>query len=185
MTKKASKQREYEFTLIVAGLQMEDHAQSDALYEAGCDDATISLREGRGYLTFSRKAESLKDAILSAYADVRSADRKIEILRVDIGSVVVTQSEVASRTGLSRQRIHQYITGARGPGNFPAPAWTFGTQAVWQWADVADWLAQNDIVADQVADEARQVELINNVLGLRQQKKANATLTREIVKAIR
>jgi hypothetical protein len=38
----------------------------DALFEAGCDDATISVRSGCVFLAFARKAGSLEDAILSA-----------------------------------------------------------------------------------------------------------------------
>src|SRR5262245_33166912 len=45
---------EHDFVLILDGISDLAPAMEDALYEAGCDDATISVRAGRVYLTFSR-----------------------------------------------------------------------------------------------------------------------------------
>ncbi len=111
---------EHDFVLVLAGVSDLTPEQEDALFEAGCDDATISLRFGTIYLTFARFAPTLKEAVLSALRDVR---------RTDIGAVVryvdecnlVTQAEIARRIKRSRQLVNQYITGKRGPGGFPGP----------------------------------------------------------------
>src|SRR5712692_6543367 len=120
--RKAKKEceKEYDFTLVLTGFTELSSATEHALFEAGCDDATLSVRFGRVYLTFSRPAPTLKDAILSAIRDVRKAKIGADVLRVD-NCDLITQSDVARRIGRSRQLVNQYITGSRGPGGFPPP----------------------------------------------------------------
>lgn len=65
--------REYDFVLELTGVTEVSPAVEDALFEAGCDDATISARGGRVFLTFSRTATSLPDAVRSATEDVSKA----------------------------------------------------------------------------------------------------------------
>ena len=63
--------REYDFALILTGVSELSTAVEDGLFQAGCDDATLSMQYGSLYLEFSRTAPSLKDAILSAIRDVQ------------------------------------------------------------------------------------------------------------------
>ena len=49
-------EREYDFALVLSGITELTPEVQDALFEAGCEDATISVRAGRVYLTFSRNA---------------------------------------------------------------------------------------------------------------------------------
>jgi len=65
---------EYDFTLLFDGVSEITDDIERSLFEAGCDDATLSMRSGRLYLTFSRRAQSMKDAIASAMNDVRKAN---------------------------------------------------------------------------------------------------------------
>jgi hypothetical protein len=58
-------------------------AECDALYEAGCDDATVVTREGVTRLAFDRAAESLEQALSSAAADVRAAGFEIQSVEMD------------------------------------------------------------------------------------------------------
>jgi hypothetical protein len=74
---------EYDFALIVGGVGELTSAVEDALFQAGCDDATVSMQYGRLYIEFSRSAVSLEDAIIDAIHDVRQAKIGAEILRVD------------------------------------------------------------------------------------------------------
>ena len=60
----------YDFTLVLADLAELTDDQADALFEAGCDDATPVSRDGHAFLHFAREAESLEHAIRSAIADV-------------------------------------------------------------------------------------------------------------------
>jgi hypothetical protein len=62
----------FHFELIFAAPVIPD-GMENALFEAGCDDATISWRNGYVWLTFDRAGEGLWDAVASAEADVRKA----------------------------------------------------------------------------------------------------------------
>jgi hypothetical protein len=182
--KKGVSETEYDFTLVLTGVAELTTEVEDRLFEAGCDDATLSMRCGRAYLTFSRRAPSLKDAILSAIRDVRKAEVGADVLRVDVCDLV-TQADVARRIGRTRQLVHQYITGARGPKGFPPPACHLSDDSpLWQWCEVAGWLHQNGIIKEDVLRQAQQVAVINSVLDLRQQRRLAPQLTREVLEAV-
>jgi hypothetical protein len=174
-------EREHDFTLVLTGVAELTPEREDALFEAGCDDATISIRSGRVYLTFSRHAPSLTDAILSAIRDVRNAGIGADVLRVDAVDLV-TQSDIARRIDRTRQLVHQYIAGTRGPGGFPAPVCKI-TEGIpmWSWGEVASWLRQHDMIRPEVASEARGVALINIVLELRRYQQLEPELSQEIL----
>lgn len=175
---------EHDFTLVLTGVRELTREVLDALYEAGCDDATIASRSGRIVATFSRTAPSLKDAILSALQCVRKANIGADVLRVDYCNLV-TQADIARKIERSRQLVHQYWTGARGPGGFPPPACELcdGT-SLWFWCEVAYWLWENDMIKEEVLRDAQQVEAINSVLEMAWQKRENRELTDEVIKAV-
>ncbi len=75
-------EREYDFALILTGVHELTAEVEDALFEAGCDDSTLSVQYGCIYMEFSRTATSLKDAILSAIRDVRKANIGAEVARL-------------------------------------------------------------------------------------------------------
>lgn len=75
----------YEFSLILTKPHVTDD-DCDALYAAGCDDATVVTRNGVTHLAFDREAESLEAAIRSAGADVRQAG--FEVARVEMPALV-------------------------------------------------------------------------------------------------
>ncbi len=60
----------YDFTLVLANLAELTDDQANALFDAGCDDATPVSRDGQAFLRFAREANSLEHAIRSAIADV-------------------------------------------------------------------------------------------------------------------
>lgn len=177
-------EREYDFTLVVTGITELTPDVQDALFEAGCDDATISVRAGRVYLAFSRNSPSFKDAILTAIQDVKSARAGADVLRVDVCNLV-TQADIARKIGRSRQLVHQYIAGIRGPGNFPAPACNI-TDGVplWYWCEVAYWLRQNDMISHDAATEAQGVALINAVLEMRYHRNLDPELSEEVLRSL-
>jgi len=51
----------YNFILILSGIDDLDETVEDALFEAGCDDATLSFHNQAAYLEFDREAYNLKD----------------------------------------------------------------------------------------------------------------------------
>lgn len=177
-------EREHDFVLVLTGITDLTPDVEDALYEAGCDDGTLSKRSGRVYMTFSRSAGSLGDAILSAVRDVRRAGVGADVLRVDACNLV-TQADIARRIGRSRQLVHQYVTGTRGPGNFPPPACQItGGAPLWFWCEVAYWLWQNDMIREDAARDAQEIEMINLVLEWQQRHRMEPDRAGEILRSL-
>ena len=172
---------EFDFTLLLDGISQVSTEVEDSLFAAGCDDATISVRSGRVYLTFSRAAASMKDAIISAIRNVRESGVGATVLRVD-QCTLVTQAEIARRIGRSRQLVHQYITGARGPGGFPPPACHITEEApLWYWCEVAYWLSEHDIIREEDSREAQDVTVINSALEIAWQRRMSPEKTDTIL----
>jgi hypothetical protein len=158
--------REFDFALIVGGVPELTTEVENALFEAGCDDATLSILHGLLYMEFSRSARSIEEAILSAIQNVRAAGIGAEVLRVDECNLV-TQAEIARRIGRSRQLVGQYISGARGPGGFPPPEFYLddnGASPLWAWCAVSHWFAENDILRPEAGWNAEVVTAINTFL---------------------
>jgi len=177
--------REHDFTLVLAGIPDLTEDVENALFEAGCGDGTISFRSGRIFVTFSRQAASLKDAVISAIGDVQKANIGADIIRVD-PCTLVTQSDIARRIQRSRQMVHQYITGRRGPGNFPPPACEISeTAPLWYWCEVARWLWENDMIQEEVLREAEDLAAINGVLEMRWLKQLAPDVMEEVVNFFR
>jgi hypothetical protein len=177
-------EREHDFALIVRGVSALTAEVEDALFKAGCDDATMSIQYGLLYIEFSRTAKSLKDAILSAIRDVHRAGIGAEVIRVDECNLV-TASEIARRIGRSRQLVHQYMTGQRGPGGFPPPECHLSEGApLWAWCAVSYWLAQNNILRPEDSWNAEVVSAINNAMETAQQRHRHPELVDEIAKEL-
>ncbi|HWE38200.1 MAG TPA: hypothetical protein VG406_16640 [Isosphaeraceae bacterium] len=73
----------HSFSLILAGVSELTVEIADALFEAGCDDATPASREGIVTVGFDREAESLGDAIGSAVKDVERAGYRVARVEVE------------------------------------------------------------------------------------------------------
>ena len=52
----------FHFTLIVNGPDLQDDSHIDALFEAGCDDATVGNSDGVQYVDFDREASNFDQA---------------------------------------------------------------------------------------------------------------------------
>ncbi len=71
----------HHFTLIVDGPDLQNDAFIDALFEAGCDDATVGRTGGIQYLDFDREAATRAEAIRSAITDVERVD-SVHVVRI-------------------------------------------------------------------------------------------------------
>lgn len=155
---------EYTFTLIIDG-DRDSALNLDALFEAGCDDATFGEVDGVSYAEFAREAPSLNVAVLSAIRAAESVS-DTRVLRVEPDDLV-TAAEIAQRLGRSRESVRLLIAGDRGGGEFPAPVSHLRTRnRLWRWTDIARW-AQT-LSPDQDHD-ARLLATINAALELRNQ----------------
>jgi hypothetical protein len=166
------KRKAYYFVLVLSGVNEYTEGLEDALFEAGCDDALISYKNGVVCLDFDREANSLDQAILSAIKDIETSGVGAKANHIE--GAFVTISEIAERSGYTKQAISLFIQGKRGPGDFPVPfAGINSNSPIWRWRDVVRWLQDNHKIDDQALfDEADTVDSINGALELR-----NAPLT--------
>ena len=75
---------QFSFTLIVEGADLLADEAQEALFEAGCDDATFSICAGVQTGEFDREAKEFAEAVASAIKAVESAvpgARVVEIHR--------------------------------------------------------------------------------------------------------
>jgi len=128
---------EYSFELTIQGELTE--ACLDAVFEAGCDDATFSSTDDLIFAEFDREGPTLFDAVISAIEAVESVGG-LEVLHVSPDELVWA-SEIAQRTGRSRQSIDQLVKAQRGPGGFPAPASHATRNPLWHWSEVEAWFS--------------------------------------------
>ena len=72
----------HEFTLILSGLDVLTPAAADALYQV-FDDGTAGSCNGVVSIDFHRDAPSLREAIISAIADIQKAEFRVARVETD------------------------------------------------------------------------------------------------------
>lgn len=169
---------EHEFIIVATGLDPEAEDFADRFFAAGCDDATIAFQRGAIILDFARAAKSFEQAVVSAMRDVRKAGATVE--RVEPDSLV-SLSDIAARSGLTKAAISLYSTGQRGTG-FPPPVSRVTSESpLWDWVEVAGWLrrfGKADIDADVLA-QARAIRKWNAKLSARRQLRPSPKMAAE------
>jgi hypothetical protein len=158
----------YEFTLIVYGPGFDDDRVADALYEAGCGDGLLNDDNGVQTIDFEREAATLYSAVLSAIADVESVEgfRVVRVVDIDL----LAMSEIAERTGRTRESVRLLANGSRGPGGFPPPINRNEDRRyhLWRWAEVAAWFDRHEIDGvEALAGTEGALTVINAALDLR------------------
>jgi predicted DNA-binding transcriptional regulator AlpA len=144
----------FEFTIIASGLDAEADDFMDRLYEAGCDDASVSYQKGLLLLEFTREAKDFAHAVISAFENVHKAGAQVERFEPDY---LVTLTDIAERTGLSKAAISLYAKGERGKA-FPSPVARITTDSpLWDWVDVSRWMYAQKRVAMETVLAARTV----------------------------
>lgn len=170
---------EYEFTLVLHGAL--DDATVDALFEAGCDDATLGEVDGVAYADFIREAQSFGEALRSAIQQVESV-AGLTVVRVEPDDLV-TLSEIAQRLGRSRESVRLLAAGERGPGDFPPPISHLKARTrLWRWSEVAAWGRRHDQPIDLGA--ATAIAAINAALTLRKTLAELAPPERKLVTSL-
>lgn len=166
----------FEFSIIASGLDPEAENFADRFFDAGCDDATVSFQKGHIILDFTRDATCLEEALASAASAARKAGAKVDRIEPD---PLVSLSDIAARTGLSRAAMTHYANGARGQ-NFPAPVARVTSESpLWDWAKVAKWMYENhklDLAEAVAAETVKQANeaISNGQIELEEQLKKHA-----------
>jgi len=128
------------FALPDADADADAAAYLDALFEAGCDDATVGIgKPGSLGLAFTREAESAENALKSAIEAVKKAVPGAEL--IEVTPDLVNLSDLAQMVGCTRQNIRKYAIGEvrSAKARFPAPAFA-SPQTVWHFYNIACWL---------------------------------------------
>jgi hypothetical protein len=73
----------HDFTLTLSGADELTAEVADALYEAGCDDASVHSHGATLFATFHREAPSFDEAVASARADVARAGLGLTVIGVE------------------------------------------------------------------------------------------------------
>ena len=98
---------EHSFRLLIDG-DTERHL--DALFEAGCDDATFGAIDALRYADFDRVARTPADAVASAIRAVESVPT-LRVLRVEPGDLV-TAAQIAARLKRPRASVQALVSPA-------------------------------------------------------------------------
>lgn len=107
----------------------------DALYDAGCDDASVGIgQNGRIALNFIRQSNSALDAISSAIVDVKKAIPGAKLIEATPDLVGLT--DIADILGFSRQNMRKIAVNNKSA--FPAPIHE-GSVALWHLFKVLNW----------------------------------------------
>lgn len=175
----------YWFDVEVAGPVTEDHAEAlgDVLSAAAGIDATVQAGHQGGRVMFSREADDAVQAIVSAIEDVEAAGMRVTGVTEDR----VTIAEIAERAKVTTASARYWVTGERGPGNFPEPVIRRQRASLYSWAEVSAWLAASKVgEVDHIAAEtARACALISAALmvrtGMRELPKHDRPLVARLV----
>ena len=126
----------FSFALELQDVDVDD--AFDDFHSAGCDDALFSRRDDQEFVTFSRQAGTLEEAILSAIADLESVVG-VAVTNISDRSLV-TAEEIALRCGRSEESLHALIEQHRTANPFPsALGWIDDEPQKWEWSVVAKW----------------------------------------------
>lgn len=149
----------HEFIIVASGLDPSADDYETRFYDGPCSDATVSYQRGLTIIEFARSASSFEEAVTSAIRDVCSLGASVERVEPD---PLVSLSDVAARSGLSRSAISQYANGQRRDSTFPTPAAKVTSQTpLWSWAVTARWLYGNAQIPREQVVEAIVVERVN------------------------
>lgn len=154
----------FEFSIIATGIDPQDPNFERSFFEAGCDDATISFQKGLIVLDFAREAKNFAHALMSAIEDVERAGALVRRVEPDD---LVSISDIAKRSGLTRAAVSNYANQERG-ANFPTPIVRLMSESpLWAWVEVSRWMLQMQRVALESVVHARLIREANTVASSR------------------
>jgi hypothetical protein len=75
--------KKHTFTLILSGVAELTPELADALYAATNGDIELNMRDGVAFVEFERTAPTLREAIMTAIAEIEGADVGTRVVRVE------------------------------------------------------------------------------------------------------
>lgn len=127
-----------------------------------------SAMQIEGFVTLEVEAEAATPAAAVLHVERVLRGAPFEFVRFSLE--LVTATEIAQRSGVTRQAVQQWVAGKRGKG-FPEPYTLIGTSRVWSWYDVASWLISegkaDEVISDAPPVPAHVLERMNGALAKR------------------
>ena len=152
--------REFEFLFVVDGVSVDDDHAVSALVDDF--DAVLSCSRGLCRLAVSGEGADAVEAAFSLAARLARELPGIRLIRLDPDLVGI--SDIAQRTGHSRQNVLQWANGERNSGRpFPVPEGTAGRSLVWRWSDVNAWLEPLALADGERRPTRREAAVIDSV----------------------
>jgi hypothetical protein len=153
--------------LVVTGIDLGDEDVLAALAD-GLDDLGWLEIDDRVLVTvYVDKDADLVSAVIDAAHRIEHAIEGARCVRVD--EDLVGTSDIAARTGMTREAIRLWVLGKRGPGGFPMTRGTAGSGRnsvrLWAWRDVVPWLNEHyGLCVDEHVVSCRDVAEIDGHL---------------------
>ncbi|MFJ2731632.1 helix-turn-helix transcriptional regulator [Streptomyces sp. NPDC087317] len=152
---------EYEFLFVVEGIDVDDDRAVGIVFDEF--DGLLTRHRDRHLLDVAETGANAIEAAHRLVARLRRALPGMRILRLDPELVGV--SDIAERTGRSRQNVLQWVGGERHADRpFPAPEGAVGRSLVWRWAEVNQWLELIGAGDESVAPLREEALLIDLML---------------------
>ncbi|MER6100770.1 hypothetical protein ABT115_00115 [Streptomyces sp. NPDC001832] len=138
---------EYEFLFVVDGVSVDDDLAVGVIFDEF--DGLLTHHRDKHLLDLAESGDGAIDAAHRLVVRLRKALPQLRLLRLDPDLVGV--SDIAERTGRSRQNVLQWVNGERraDAGAFPDPEGTAGRSLIWRWSEVNAWLAR---IGEQAGD---------------------------------
>ncbi len=161
--------KEFSFELIFKLVDNQDSNEYlDALFENGCDDATISTGQlGMLSLSFTREAINASVAVESAINDVRKAIPSAKL--VEATPDIVNISEISSILGHSRQYTRKLFNSDT--SSLPAPI-HIGNPSIWHLSEVLDWLKSLGKQENKINENLFELSHITRQINIKRQLEA-------------
>jgi hypothetical protein len=126
----------YTVSVVVDNVELTDDVL-DALF-AGVEDAIPSSMNGVVKVTAPIPAADDYAASIRLIDLIHAALPQAVPVRLDQDLVSIT--DIAERSGRTRESIRLFVEAKRGPGHFPSPIGTVGNAIrIWPWNSVLDW----------------------------------------------
>ena len=161
--------KEFNFELIFKLVDNQDSNEYlDALFENGCDDATISTGQlGMLSLSFTREAINASIAVESAINDVKKAIPLAKL--VEATPDIVNISEISSILGHSRQYTRKLFNSDT--SSLPAPI-HIGNPSIWHLSEVLNWLKMIGKQEDKINENLFELSHITKQINIKRQLEA-------------
>jgi hypothetical protein len=157
----------YDFALILSRPLYEE--ELDALFDRTQGYVTVSIitepqhADRPGNASCSWQGTTLAAAIMELVEHVESSAPGLHVQRVE-ADPLLTIRDISERVGRSVDSVRLSITGARGPGGFPASEMSSAGHRLWRWSKIAAWY---DVDDPQLREARPTTQAINGWLALR------------------